>query len=86
MRNLTPLLAIAVIATLAACTPTLPPVTPGASSDHLAIQRGARLDLRTDRMNGLLGATAPGQQEGMDRLASDLLSGRVAAVARFQNT
>ena len=61
-------------------------VTPGASSDHLAIQRGARLDLRTDRMNGLLGATAPGQQEGMDRLASDLLSGRVAAVARFQNT
>lgn len=32
MRNLTPLLAIAVIATLAACTPTLPPVTPGASS------------------------------------------------------
>lgn len=32
MRHLTPLLAIVVIATLAACTPTAPPVTPGASS------------------------------------------------------
>jgi len=32
MRILSPLLAIAVIATLSACTPTVPPVAPGASS------------------------------------------------------
>jgi len=60
-------------------------VTPATSSQHLAIQRGARLDLRTERMSALLGRAAPGQQQGMDRLAADWSAGRATAVARFHN-
>lgn len=61
-------------------------VEPAVSSQHLDITRGSRLDLRTDRMNSLLGIAAPGQQEGMDRLAADWTTGRAAAVARFRST
>lgn len=60
-------------------------VIPAASTDHLAIRRGARLDLRTDKMDAALGVIAPDQQSGMDRLAEDWSSGRPAAVRRFRN-
>lgn len=54
------------------------------SSDHLAIKRGSRLNLSTDKVESLLGAAPAGQQEGMDRLLADRRSGRVQAVASFR--
>jgi dTDP-4-dehydrorhamnose reductase len=50
-------------------------VRPARSTDHLAIQRGSRLDLSTAKIARLLGSPPPGQQEGLDRLAASRRTG-----------
>lgn len=54
------------------------------SSDHLAINRGSRINLDTDKISGLLESSPPDQQESMDRLLADHRRGRIHAVASFR--
>lgn len=54
------------------------------STDHLAIKRGSRLNLSTERIESLLGTLPPGQQNGIDRLVADRKSGRADAIASFR--
>jgi dTDP-4-dehydrorhamnose reductase len=61
-------------------------VRPARSTDHLEIKRGSRLDLSTARMAALLGAPAPGQQEGLDRLVAAHAAGLPQALTDFRTT
>lgn len=54
------------------------------STDHLAIKRGSRINLSTDRITALLGSAPPDQQSGMDRLLADHRRGQINAVASFR--
>jgi dTDP-4-dehydrorhamnose reductase len=56
------------------------------STDHLAIARGSRLDLRTEKMVGLLGSPGVDQQAGLDRLVADFASGRPRALSAFDTS
>jgi dTDP-4-dehydrorhamnose reductase len=54
------------------------------SAEHLAIQRGTRLDLSAAKMEAMLGARSPDQQDGMNRLMSDEASGRRQLMASMR--
>lgn len=54
------------------------------SSDHLAVKRGSRIDLSTNKIRALLTSNPPNQQEGMDQLLADHRRGQVNAVASFR--